>query len=74
MEVRNLTEIEDELMDRLIEIYDDKKFVCGVMQDCYDDEGRQEMLDYLNKTKQTDRYKISFKAIQIHFSRKYGKQ
>ena len=50
MEVRELTKIENELMDRLIEIWDKKEFVCCVVQDCYDDVGRQQMIDYLDES------------------------
>lgn len=70
MKMRNLTKTELELLNRLKSILDDKDFVCGTTQDCYDDIGRQELLDYLNQTGETNKYRISFKAMQIGFKRK----
>ena len=65
-----LTQTEKRLIGILRDIWNDKEFVLGVMNDLETDEERQAVIDYIKDNKETSTEEIVLLALNIDLTRK----
>ena len=62
---KNWTKYESQLFDMLKDIYHNKEFVIGIMNSIRTDDGRKEMLEFINKGKDVTVTELTLMSIDI---------